>query len=502
MNNIKEFISKAKKFYDEKNFFDARTQLLQALQTNQIEEKLKLTLYYLIADICYKINDFINSENYLLKYIEIDKSNPKIFNFLGNVCLKKRDYEKSEKFYLEAINLDSENENAHINLALLYQNLGKQKKAVQLYEKIFKNNPQNIGSLYNLSNINKAAINKKNILELKKLIKTKKLNNFNMASSYFLLAENEKNRKGSSNEIDLLKKANDYSFKVNENINRQSNKYWLQIIPNRFNKINYIKEIGLNRNENLFPIFIIGLPRCGSTLIESIISSGKEQIENLGETNLVNWAFLNTNRNLLFSSEKLSEKKKIEINIEETARKLEGAINGLKIYKDDSKNIFSEKSLENFYYIELILNIYPNAKFLNPYRNLIDNTLAIYKQFLSNISWSHSIENILLYIDNHLRAVDFFKKKYPEKIFSISLENLTKNPKPISMEIYKFCDLKWDEKCLEFYKRDDLFSNTASNNQIRASVQKYDHKKYESYRQILKDYQKKYNWIITDYLEV
>ena len=139
MNNIKEFISKAKKFYDEKNFFDARTQLLQALQNNQIEEKLKLTLYYLVADICYKINDFINSENYLLKYIEIDNSNSKIFNFLGNVYLKKRDYKKSEKFYLEAINLDNENENVLINLALLYQNLGKQKKAVQLYKQIFKN---------------------------------------------------------------------------------------------------------------------------------------------------------------------------------------------------------------------------------------------------------------------------------------------------------------------------------------------------------------------------
>ena len=60
MDNIKESISKAKKFYDEKNFFDARVILLRILNENQINQKLKLTLYYLIADICYKINDFIN----------------------------------------------------------------------------------------------------------------------------------------------------------------------------------------------------------------------------------------------------------------------------------------------------------------------------------------------------------------------------------------------------------------------------------------------------------
>ncbi len=502
MNNINDLITKAKKFYDEKNFFDARAQLLKVLEENQIDEKLKLTLYYLVADICYKINDFKTSEVYLLKYIKINNTNSKIFNFLGNVYLKIRNYANSEKFYLKSINLDHENENALINLAVLYNNLGKQKKAASSYKKILKNNPLNIGSLYNLFNIDKTAINKKKILELEDYIKKKKLNNFNMASSFFLLAENEKKQKKFSKEINLLKKANDYSFKVNESINKQSNKYWLEIIPNKFQRINYNKEDISNKTENIFPIFIIGLPRCGSTLIESIISSGGDEIENFGETNLVNWAFLNTNRDILFSSRSLKKEEKIEINFKKTATKLKDVFDNLRSHKDIKKNIFSEKSLENFYYIELILNIYPNAKFLNPTRNLVDNTFAIYKQFLSNISWSHSIENILSYIDNYLKVLDFFKKKYPNKIFSISLENFTKHPKKKSMEIYKFCNLVWDEKCLEFYKRNDLFSNTASNNQIRASIQKYDQKKYDVYRKILNDYQKKYNWINQEYSEV
>ncbi len=498
MNNIKAEITKAKKFYDEKNFFDARAILLKILNENQIDQKLKLTLYYLVADICYKINDFINSEKYLLKYKEIDNSNSKISNFLGNVYLKRRNYINSEKFYLEAIYLDDKNENALINLAVLYQNLGKQKQAASSYKKIFKNNPQNIGSLYNLFNIDKTAITQKNITEIKDLVKGKKLTNFDMASSYFLLAENEKDKKNFNGEISLLKKANDYSFKVNESKNKQSNIYWLEIIPNKFDKINFIKKDNPHRKENVFPIFIIGLPRCGSTLIESIISSGKDKIENLGETNLVNWAFLNTNRDVLFSFKIINEENKINIDIEHTAKKLKDAFSNLKIHKE-KKNIFSEKSLENFYYIDLILKIYPNAKFLNPFRNLLDNTFAIYKQFLSHVSWSHSLETILIYIDNYLKSLDYFKKKYPDKILSISLENLTKDPKAVSMEIYKFCDLIWDEKCLEFYKRKDLFSNTASNNQIRASVQKYDQEKYQSYKQILKDYQKKYNWINLDY---
>jgi len=278
-----------------------------------------------------------------------------------------------------------------------------------------------------------------------------------------------------------------------EKKNKQANEYWLNVIPKKFNKISYSSnENFLNEKDKIFPIFIVGLPRCGSTLIESIISSGKDKVENLGETNLVNWAFLNTNRDILHNS--IKEEKKISIDFDKTANRLKNSFNNLNIKKND-KIFFSEKSLENFYYIELILNIYPNAKFINPYRNLIDNIFAIYKQFLSNVSWSHFLEDILLYIDNYLSTISYFKQKYPNNIFSISLENFTNNPKKLSMEMYEFCNLVWDEKCLEFHKRKDLFINTASNNQIRNSVQKYDNGKYQYYKQMLDPYLKKYDWI-------
>ena len=74
---------------------------------------------------------------------------------------------------------------------------------------------------------------------------------------------------------------------------------------------------------------------------------------------------------------------------------------------------------------------------------------------------------------------------------SRSIKVETMDPK----EIYKFCGLTWDEKCLNFHKRDDLFTNTASNDQIRRSVQKYDDKKYINYKSMLKNYDKKYNWL-------
>ena len=68
-------------------------------------------------------------------------------------------------------------------------------------------------------------------------------------------------------------------------------------------------------------------------------------------------------------------------------------------------NTFIEKSLENFFYIEIILKIFPKAKFINTSRNTTDNILAIFQQFLSKISWSHSLEDILEYTNNYLKII-------------------------------------------------------------------------------------------------
>ncbi len=496
MTNNKNLISAAKKFYENKNFFEAKMHLLMALKDKKIDKKFKLSLYVLIADVSFKLNEFENAKKYLLKSVKGGKFNSEIFNSLGNIYLKTRDYLNSEKYYLKSLSIEKENEVSLINLAIFYHNFGQPKKAIFFYKKILKLNKKNIGALYNLSNIDKSVFNKETLKSLKYLIAEKKLNNFNLAASYFLLSNFKKIKKNFSQEISFLKLANDFSFKANEKKNDQLNNYWLKNLPEIYKKFIYIKnEKNLIDTNNLYPIFIIGLPRSGSTLIESIISSTNERLDNLGETNLVNWAFLNSNRNIL---ETFQSKNSLEINLQLTSKKVIDAINNLRVKNESKKILFTEKSLENFFYIDLILNIFPNAKFIHSKRNLVDNVFAIYNQFLPKISWSHSFENILLYIDNYLKVIDFFKKKYPDRILTLSLENFTVDPKKSSIKIFEFCNFKWNEDCLNFYKRKDLFIDTASNNQMRSDIKKYDEMKYKPYKELLTNYIKKYNWLRKD----
>jgi len=153
------------------------------------------------------------------------------------------------------------------------------------------------------------------------------------------------------------------------------------------------------------------------------------------------------------------------------------------------------KSLENFLFIELIINLFPYCKIVICKRDIFQIIISIYQNFLPKIQWSHSIDNILEYIDNYIKIIEDFKKKYPDKIYIINLMKLTKDPINISKDLFNFCNLEWDQKCLEFYKRDDLISKTASNQQIRNKIFNNNPKKYTDYKEFFIPYLNKYKWL-------
>ena len=76
----------------------------------------------------------------------------------------------------------------------------------------------------------------------------------------------------------------------------------------------------------------------------------------------------------------------------------------------------------------------------------------------------------------------------------MQFEKLIHNPEEESKKLMKYCELPWDKKCLEFYKRKNLISKTASNIQIREAIYKHPTDKYLPYKKLLYKYGEKYPW--------
>tara|TARA_B100001093_G_scaffold70831_1_gene61348 strand:- start:254 stop:1729 length:1476 start_codon:yes stop_codon:yes gene_type:complete len=490
MENYNQLIKKAKFFFDANQFEKAQNCLSNILKNFELDLKTKGNLYLLLADIHTKLNNFKDSNKYYLSYLDLSPNDFIAHNSIANNYSKIGQYKKAEKHYLKAINLNKDYEAAIINLAILFDNLGNKSDALKFYKKAIKINSNNLGVLYNIYKLEKKILDNKKIALIKEYLDSDNSDYFNKASGYFLLAGYENKKKNITNEVFFLEKANTNSFRSKEKVNKEALNYWLNIIPKKFDNFSFIENIkDKNIVKNFYPIFIIGLPRSGSTLTETIISSGKNNILSFGESNLVNWSLLNTHRKVLFN-----EKSEAILDVNLIQNKLVKSYQNLITNKNGQRVQFIDKSLENFYYINLILKIFPNAKFIHTHRNLEDNIFSIYKEFLNKISWSHSFDNIFSYIDNYLAVIEKVKEKYPDNILSVALEELTIKPEEISKQIYQFCGLKWDQNCLKFEERKNLFSSTASNNQIRAGIQSYNEKKYQNYQFLIKNYKSKYEW--------
>ena len=156
--------------------------------------------------------------------------------------------------------------------------------------------------------------------------------------------------------------------------------------------------------------------------------------------------------------------------------------------------IFTDKSLNNFFYLELINEIYPNAKIINCKRDILSSIMSIFQNNLTELSWTHDLDNIFKYFNNYFEIIENYKEVNPNTIYELEFEKLINNSVEESKKLMKFCELPWDKKCLEFYKRKDLISKTASNVQIREAIYKHSLVKYLPYKKLLSEYGSKYSW--------
>ena len=414
----------------------------------------------------------------LLKNLLILKPyNYDIYFYLGRVYSELQDYQNGIKFYNKYLEINKNSINCLLNLAILYLNIGDKKNSEENFKKLIKINKNYIYAYYGLFTLSRNLLKNKDLEYLNYILTNKKISLSDKSLINFIFSKIEKENNNIDKEIFFLKEYHKNSFESNLAYNRQSQYYYEKLLGKINGKINF-----LNKNNNykkIKPIFIVGLPRSGSTLIESLLSSGDRKIKTYGESNFFNISIFEQIKNTLFYKDFNIENDMIDLDLS----LIKKSINERYELKDkaDYKNLFLDKSLENVFNIEIILKIFPNAKFIHTKRNINDSILSIYFSMLPELSWTHSLISIKKYIEDYQKTISHFQKNFPNKIIDVNLDDFTANPAEISKEIFEFCDLIWSNRVLDFYKREDLFSKTLSSFQIRREINKKNQSSYEKY---------------------
>ena len=467
--------------------------------------------YYNLGLVFYKLKEMEKAKSYFQKTIDLQPNYTLAFFNLANIYVDLKDFENAVSCYQKATELNPNLIGAHNNLGLVFRVLNDFENAIRCYNKVIEIKPNHAGAHHNLAlaykelgDFDKAikyeaenAIHyfylselKKGILndvlkdKIEKIIKNDNCTKSNMAYGNFILARYENKIKNFTKELDYLKKGHQCFFDFKKDKFELGIKYCFDDVL-QISKGANITKLNNHEDYDVKPIFIVGVPRCGSTLLEKIIASGKKLIPMGEETSVLENFF--TKKVLETQSLNLGNTKTIRSELFEIYKK-RGLISKKYEYT------FTDKSLNNFFYLDLIKTIYPNVKIVNCKRDYISSIVSIFQNNLTELAWTHDLENIFKYFNNYLEIIENFNDVYPNFIYNLKFEELVNNPEEESKKLMKFCELPWDKTCLEYYKRKDLISKTASNVQIRKAIYKHTSDKYLPYKKLLNKYGNKYSW--------
>ncbi len=419
---------------------DEALDILNVLKNNnniQKDNSKEIRVYILLANAYIKKREYVQGENILLKLIKKYQRLELAYLNLSILYRDKNQLSKSIEILKQGINISPNFMPFYTNLACFYRNSGQLKLAIETNLFIISKNKFDFNSFYELSGIYDFK-NHKN--ELNFLLNTN-LESLNPNSRIYAafaisnLLHKQGKFKGSAK---YLKIANNESLKYKKSDLSMKIKHTESYKSLKFKKTNskYYK------NSCNF-IFIVGMPRSGSTLLENILSLNTK-VTDMGEVN--------------FLEESIKEAKDFKDVYDFYQKKV---INQFK-----SSHIYTDKNLFNYIYCPIISKYFPGAKIINCTRNPLDNILSIYRANFLNQPFSFSLKDISSLYVHYFETIEEYKIKYNEIIYDYSYEDLIENPERIIPEIINWLDWDWDEKYLSPHEnKRNVF--TASSAQIR-----------------------------------
>ena len=240
----------------------------------------------------------------------------------------------------------------------------------------------------------------------------------------------------------------------------------LNFIKDKYNA-KYIGDIKKHGSQSAQPVFIVGMPRSGTSLVEQIIAS-HSQAFGAGELD-----FFNNITGFLSQDAKLV-KKRIE---DWTTRHNPELYNATATYLELINSIagrpytyVTDKMPYNFLHLGLISAMFPNASIIHCRRDPLDTCLSIYFHYFQGFhNYSFNLTNIALYYKSYDNLMSHWEKTIPNPIKTINYEDLTGNKEAEIHSIIDFLKLPWEDACLEFYKNKQVVQ-TRSNIQVRKPI--------------------------------
>ena len=457
-----------------------------SIRINKNAVKLKPNMVnanYNLAIAYYDNGDYNRAIKFYKKTVQLNPEHGMAWNNMGTCYEKKLDFDEAHLMYERAVKINSDHLEALNNLATTHNHKGNTDEAIKIFNQAIDLKPDFFEAHFNLSGLKTYTEDDPHLQTLKQFTKSNKRfmqdATIRLHFAYAKALEDIKSYDESFSHLEIGNRLQNQITPVNE----ESQEQYLS------SQISFFDQAYFENSEPVVhklkkmrqPVFIVGMPRSGTSLIEQILDS-HEEIFGAGELKDFPDALSEVLKNKYFPEPKgfapLNDSQFQEVG----QRYLDRVWN-----KNDKHKIIVDKMPGNFLNLGAIYRALPHAKIIHAMRDPMDSCFSNFsKLFKEDLRFSYSQSSLGLYYQRYHRIMTHWKSVLPDDfILDLPYEEMVEDTEKKAKELTSFLGLKWDPNCLDFHKNKRPV-RTASMMQVRRPIYKTSVQRWKNFAQYLK----------------
>lgn len=377
---------------------------------------------------------------------------------LAQIHLTNDEVESALDVYQHGIELAADKDKFNITLGHTLNLLGKFDTAITFFRRAYEKNPRDLGLLSQFINHQKFASTDDPLLtKARTAVDASTAEGEEIISLCFALGK-------IMDKLEQYDAAFAYYQRGNRlraqtlTFDRESHRRFIDSLIRQYDTEAFesLRPLG---NPSEMPIYIVGMPRSGTTLTEQIIAS-HPLVAGGGERGF--WAGI--------EKERAGKGRLDQTAIDAIAEACLADLAGVKAAGKETNRV-TDKMPHNFLRVGLIHTVFPNARIIHVRRHPVDNCLSIYFQnFKGDHPYAYDLDSLAYYRREYERLMQHWREVMPaDRYFEFDYEDLVADQEGMSRKLVAFCGLEWDDACLRFHENERAIK-TASVWQVRQKI--------------------------------
>ena len=360
--------------------------------------------------------------------------------------------------------------------------LGSTDQAIKSYQSAYKVKPDHGEAFFSLSNLKTYTFSSHELDSMRKQIERVDLSLRDKAYFHFALAQGCEVQGEYEEAFFHLDRGNQ--------IKNDQSKYSIENMEREFQAQidictdSFFKELGQGGHDTRDPVFILGLPRAGSTLIEQILASHSMIDGTLELPNILSMA-QSLRGDDIYGKEGNYPKSMESLTLGQRGNFGKSFIEETRMHRKDAP-MFTDKMPNNFRHIGLIHLIMPNAKIIDARRYPLDCCFSMFKQlFAQGQEFTYGLREAGSYYKSYVKLMNHWDEVLPGKILRVNNEDVVDDLEGQVTRMLEFLEIPFEEACISFHETERLV-RTPSSEQVRKPVNKDGMERWKPYSKNLK----------------